>query len=87
MHPYGWEHKQRRARLIPPALGKLCPDCGKPMTDPRRMVANHTDPLRNNPHSHADSVHCRHCSDRQGGTIRGGRKNRPHSQHPGRVTP
>jgi hypothetical protein len=62
----GWQHQQNREQLIPAALGKPCPDCGETMTDPAQMVADHSTQDRRRP---ADRIHCRKCSDRQGGQL------------------
>jgi len=65
----GWQHQQRRAQLVTVAMGTSCPDCGTPMTDPRRMVADHSTPRSVDRSSVADRVHCRKCSDKQGGRV------------------
>lgn len=67
---YGWRHQQRRARLVREAIGTRCPDCGALMTNPSLMVADHSTPLSADRASVADRVHCRPCSDKQGGLIR-----------------
>lgn len=66
---YGRQHKQVRTDLIPQWIGRPCPDCGDLMTDPTQMVADHSTPLSVNRNSTADRMHCRKCSNRQGGTI------------------
>lgn len=66
----GWQHQQHRRRLIQAALGTWCPDCppDRPtlMIDPKQMVADHSTQDRTQP---ADRVHCRPCSDSQGGKL------------------
>jgi 5-methylcytosine-specific restriction endonuclease McrA len=66
---YGWTHQQRRAQLLDALLDPRCPDCGNPMTTPTDMVADHSTPLSHNRNSTADRVHCRTCSNRQGGQL------------------
>lgn len=69
MSGYGYAHQKRRAWLKARAIGTPCPDCGEMMTTIARMVADHTVPLSTDPTSIADRVHCRICSDRQGGRL------------------
>lgn len=84
---YGWTHQQCRQALILRAIGTRCPDCGNPMANPTQMVADHTIPLSHNRRSRADRVHCRDCSNKQGGKLRHSRRNRPTQPHPGGITP
>lgn len=65
----GWQHQQRRDQLLLDAIGTPCPDCGTMMTDPAHMVADHSDPRSTGARKPADRVHCRRCSDRQGGRL------------------
>lgn len=65
----GWDHQQRRAELIRAALNSRCPDCGAWMNDPTQMVADHSTPRSIDRTSKADRVHCRPCSDAQGGRL------------------
>lgn len=62
----GWQHQQRRSELILGAIGTNCPDCGRVMVSASEMVADHSTQDRSRP---ADRVHCRPCSDRQGGRL------------------
>jgi 5-methylcytosine-specific restriction protein A len=77
----GWQHQKRRAQLIAKAIGTRCPDCGTLMTNPRKMVADHRTARSIDPASKADRVHCRPCSDRQGGTL--AHQQWPRPPHPG----
>ena len=38
---YGWRHQQRRAALLPLALGMPCPLCGKTMLSGQALDLHH----------------------------------------------
>lgn len=63
---YGPEHRATREKLLPLALGMLCPiqgpNCDGVMTDPDRMDLDHSDPaarLRGEP---GDRITCAPCN-------------------------
>lgn len=66
----GWTHRQRRAQLVPRAIGRPCPGtsdgrrsprCVGIMTDPRLMDLDHTTPRALGGHI-GDRVCCRYCN-------------------------
>lgn len=65
----GAEHQRIREALIREAIGSRCPDCGRLMNSRADIVADHTTPRSVDPTSKADRVHCRPCSDAQGGRL------------------
>jgi hypothetical protein len=38
---YGWQHQQRRAALLPPAIGTACPLCGELMHAHQALDLHH----------------------------------------------
>lgn len=42
---YDWEHRKRRARLLPKAWGKACPLCGFVMLEEQALDLDHSVPL------------------------------------------
>ena len=71
----GREHQQRRAALLPGALGTRCPGvgkwagrCGVLMVDPRRMDLDHTVP-RALGGTVGDRIVCSRCNRSAGATL------------------
>jgi hypothetical protein len=48
---HGWAHQQRRAQLLPLAIGTSCPLCGDLMLPGQRLDLHHPTPLIDDPAS------------------------------------
>ena len=48
---YGWQHQQRRAPMLPVAIGTPCPLCHKPMLAGQRLDFHHPIRLVDDPSS------------------------------------
>jgi hypothetical protein len=68
---YGHHHQQRRAALLPSAVGQLCSLCGKPMRDGEALDLHHSVPLVIAPGSVGDVIVHAVCN--RAGAVRGQR--------------
>jgi hypothetical protein len=60
---YGWQHRQRRAALLPAAYGTPCPICHQPMLPGQALDLHHSVPLIDDPTSRGDQiVHASPCN-------------------------
>jgi 5-methylcytosine-specific restriction endonuclease McrA len=64
----GWEHRQRRAALLPLAYGKACPLCGELMLRSQHLDLDHSVP-RVLGGQHGDRICHRHCNRSAGATL------------------
>jgi hypothetical protein len=53
---YGWQHQQRRAALLPVALGTPCPICGRVMLAGQALDLHHPIRLVDDPTSIATQI-------------------------------
>ena len=53
---YDSDHRSRRARLLPDAIGTLCPLCGDLMLPGQPLDLDHTIPLAVDPTSRGDRI-------------------------------
>lgn len=79
-HPYGYQHRKRRAALIPAAIGTPCPGgrvlgqvvrspkCTRIMTNPRLMHLDHTTALAVGG-TVGDRIICKPCNLTAGTTL------------------
>ena len=63
---YGHEHQLRRRRLVPAALGRPCPGCGRVMLKGMALDAAHSTDVAEDPHAKADHVRCASCNRSEG---------------------
>lgn len=68
--PYGFEHQQRRAELLPLAYGKPCPRCGMPMLRGEQLDLGHSTDVALNPHAVGDRIEHEACNRRAGAQLR-----------------
>lgn len=79
---YGRRHRERRAALIPGALGKPCPGgCGRTLRKGMALHLDHSDPHALNPRSVGDRIVCEACNTSAGGRL----GNQLRNQRPSRV--
>jgi hypothetical protein len=64
---YGHQHQQRRAALLPHAIGTPCPICGKTMHPYQPLALDHSTRLVDNPSSVGDRIVHAHCNNAAGG--------------------
>ena len=69
--PYGREHQQRRAQMLPEAIGMPCRRCGKPMLPGQALDAGHPDgrALAQDPSSVADAIEHASCNRAAGAVL------------------
>lgn len=77
---YGTQHQKTRKRLLPLAIGKLCPMCGKPMLRGQFLDLDHSVPLVFGRRSSGDRIVHRRCNREAGMKLGLARRRRRNSR-------
>jgi hypothetical protein len=67
---YGHAHQRQRARLLPHAVGTMCPLCGLPMLEGQALDLDHSRPRSIDPTSRGDRITHASCNRSAGAVMR-----------------
>lgn len=67
---YGYDHRKRRAEMLPTAYGQPCARCGMPVLPGQALDAGHSTALVRDPYSKADRIEHSACNRSAGSHAR-----------------